>query len=75
MFKILVSYKDKTFDEFDSVISIEVAMGPSHRKLTDKEILGLNFGSNKDIYVFTSESKNHLIAANTMKCLTVSEVK
>ena len=70
MFHVEVWYKDNHFDSFDSVTSIEIAMGPSHRKLTDAEIKKLEFGSTKDIYVFND--KSHLIAANTLKRLSVS---
>lgn len=69
MFQIEVLFKDGTFNSFDSVTSIEIAMGPSHRKLFDDEIRNLEFGSSKDIYIFNGES--HLIAANTLKYLRV----
>ena len=70
MFTVEVWYKNDTLDTFDSVTSIEIACGPSHRPLTENEIKNLEFGSSKDIYVFND--KSHLIAKDTSKRITIS---
>lgn len=70
MFTVEVWYKNDTFDTFDSVTSIEIASGPSHRPLTENEIKNLEFGSSADIYVFND--KSHLIAKDTSKRITIS---
>ena len=70
MFNVQVWYKDNTYDEFESVTSVEIAAGPSHIPLTENEIKSLEFGSSKDIYVFNE--KSHLIAKNTAKRISIS---
>ena len=70
MFNVYVWYKDNSTDKFEAVTSIEIAIGPTHRTLTETEIKNLEFGSSRDIYVFNDES--HLIAKDTFKRLSIS---
>lgn len=72
MFQIEIWYNDNTFDTFESVSSIEIAIGPTHRKLTSLDIKNIEFGSSKDIYIFND--KSHLIPASSFKRLTISEL-
>ena len=72
MYTVTVWYNDNTFDSFESVTSVEIAIGPSHRPLTETDIKNLeNIGSKKDIYVFNSD--RHLIRGGSFKRLTIKE--